>query len=216
MNLILLGPPGAGKGTQARRLQDVYGYKQLSTGDMLRSEISKGSDIGLVAKAMIDKGMLVPDEIVVKMISEKINCPECQNGVVLDGFPRTAAQASALDEMLGSYNKKLDKVVVIKVDEDELIKRVVGRFVCAKCGTGYHTNFKKPQIEGICDVCGGTEFKFRNDDREDVIRERFSAYYQETAPIIPYYKEKGILVEVDGMKEIGTVSTEIEKVIGIK
>ncbi len=213
MKLILLGPPGAGKGTQAQALTKARGLVQLSTGDMLRAATKAGTEVGLKAKALMEKGELVSDEIVVKIIADRITQPDCANGFILDGFPRTLAQAAALDQMLASKNDKLDAVIELRVDYNQLVERIVGRYACAKCGEGYHDRFKRPKVRGVCDVCGNTEFTRRADDNAETVTTRMMAYYRETSPLIGYYFCKGILHAVDGMAPIGDVARAIEDVV---
>lgn len=210
MNVILLGAPGAGKGTQAKELAARRGLVQLSTGDMLRGAVKAGTEIGKRAKAIMDRGDLVPDEVVVGIISERIDQPDCANGVILDGFPRTLEQASALDRVLTEKRKKLDAVIELKVDDSKLIERIVGRFTCAKCGEGYHDRFKRPQVRGVCDVCESTEFTRRPDDNAETVTRRLMVYYRETSPLIGYYYCKGNLKSVDGMAEIPDVLAALE------
>ena len=211
--LVLLGPPGAGKGTQAKRLEQKHGIVQLSTGDMLRAAVRSGSDLGREAKEVMDAGRLMPDDIMTGIISDRIEQPDCANGFILDGFPRTRAQAEALDALLAGKGLALDKVVELKVDEQALVERVSGRFSCAKCGAGYHDKFQPPKQPGVCDVCGSTEFTRRADDNAETVRARLAAYREQTAPILPYYREKGLLVEVDGMADIDEVTRQIEQVL---
>jgi adenylate kinase len=213
VNLILLGPPGAGKGTQARKLQDDRGLVQLSTGDMLRAAVKSGSEIGKKAKAIMDAGKLVPDDIMISMIEERIGQPDCRKGFILDGFPRTAAQAEALDVMLAGKGLKLDHVIEMAVDEAVLTQRIVGRYTCAKCGAGYHDTFQKPKVAGVCDVCGSREFTRRADDNAETVRTRLEAYRAQTAPILPYYRAKGVLKSVDGMAAIDEVGRQIGAVV---
>jgi adenylate kinase len=210
MNVILLGAPGAGKGTQAKELAARRGLVQLSTGDMLRGAVKAGTEIGKKAKAIMDRGDLVPDEVVVGIISERIDQPDCANGVILDGFPRTLEQASALDRVLTEKKKKLDAVIELKVDDSKLIERIVGRFTCAKCGEGYHDRFKRPKVRGVCDVCQSTEFTRRPDDNAETVTRRLMVYYRETSPLIGYYYCKGNLKSVDGMAAIPDVLAALE------
>ena len=213
MNLILLGPPGAGKGTQAKRLYDRHKLVQLSTGDMLRAERDAGTELGKAADKVMAAGQLVSDEIVIGIIAKRIDAPDCRSGFVLDGFPRTEKQAVALDEMLAKKGGRIDGVIELAVDEAALVERISGRFTCAKCGAGYHDKFQQPKKAGICDVCGATEFTRRKDDNAETVKARLIAYRQQTAPILPYYKAKGLLHRVDGMAALDQVTKEIEGVI---
>ena len=213
MNLILLGPPGAGKGTQAKRLYDRHKLVQLSTGDMLRAERDAGTELGKAADKVMAAGQLVSDEIVIGIIAKRIDAPDCRSGFVLDGFPRTEKQAVALDEMLAKKGGRIDGVIELAVDEAALVERISGRFTCAKCGAGYHDKFQQPKKAGICDVCGGAEFTRRKDDNAETVKARLIAYRQQTAPILPYYRAKGLLHRVDGMAALDQVTKEIEGVI---
>jgi len=213
MNIILLGPPGSGKGTQAKRIEQTRGMVQLATGDMLRAETASGSELGLRVKAIMDSGALVPDDIIIDLIAERIAAPAAKSGFILDGFPRTVPQAEALDAMLARRRLKLDHVVQIKVDEAALVDRLSSRFTCSNCGASYHDRYSRPRIEGVCDFCGNREFLRRPDDRAEALKTRFEAYHRQTAPILPYYRARGILREVDGMAEIDAVTSEIEKII---
>jgi adenylate kinase len=205
MKLILLGPPGAGKGTQAKLIVDKYSIPQLSTGDMLREAVANGTEVGKKAKAVMDAGNLVSDDIVNAIVSERLDQDDCKNGFILDGFPRTLEQAEALSKMLSDKGYGLDNVVELKVDDEALVERVAGRYTCGNCGEGYHDEFKKPEKEGVCDRCGGTEFKRRPDDNAEVMRTRLLAYYKETSPLLGYYYAKGNLQSVDGMGEINDI-----------
>jgi adenylate kinase len=213
MNIILLGPPGAGKGTQAQRLQADVGMVQLSTGDMLRAAVKSGSELGQRAKGIMDKGELVPDELIVGLIKDRIGQPDCAKGFILDGFPRTEAQARALDKMLDDTGKKLDDVIEMEVDEKALTERIVGRYTCAKCGTGYHDSFKRPKVEGVCDVCGSKEFTRRKDDTAETMKTRMAAYRAQTEPLLPYYRSRGVLKKVDGMAAMDEVYRQIRAVL---
>lgn len=213
MNIILLGPPGAGKGTQAQRLVDNHGMKQLSTGDMLRAAVKNETPTGLKVKAIMEAGELVSDEIVSALISDELAAMGPDTGAIFDGYPRTAAQAHALDEILEAHGRTLDKVIELEVDEDALVDRITGRFTCASCGTGYHDRHKLPKVEGVCDVCGGTEFKRRPDDNEETVRTRMQEYRSKTAPILPIYEERGIVSRVDGMASMDEVTSSIEALL---
>ncbi len=213
MNLILLGPPGAGKGTQAQYLHARLGACKLSTGDMLRAAVAAGTPVGLQAKEVMAKGQLVSDDIMIALIRDRIRQPDCTKGFILDGFPRTQAQAAALDAMLTEEGRSLDFVIELKVDDEKLVERIAGRFSCAKCGAGYHDSFKKPAKQGICDECGSAEFSRREDDKAETVSKRLVAYHQQTAPIIPYYREKGLLSSVDGMADIDEVTRQIDKLL---
>ena len=213
MNLILLGPPGAGKGTQAARLEREKGLKQLSTGDMLRATVSSGSPLGREIKSIMNAGQLVPDDFIIKMIAERISQPDVRNGFILDGFPRTVPQAEALDSMLAEKGLNLDSVIEMRVDEDELVKRIAGRYACAECGAGYHDSFKETKVPGVCDACGSGEFTRRDDDKPETVRARLAAYRDQTAPILPYYRAKDLLRPVDGMASIPEVARQIDAVL---
>lgn len=213
MNLILLGPPGAGKGTQAKRLEDRHGLVQLSTGDMLRAVVASGVPLGQQAKEIMAAGKLMPDELMIEMIADRISKPDCATGFILDGFPRTVPQAEALDRMLEEKGLKLDHVIEMKVDDAALVERITGRYTCAKCGQGYHDKFQTPKVDGVCDVCGSTEFTRRADDNAETVTTRLAAYHKQTAPILPYYKERGVLETVDGMADIDVVTEQIEALL---
>lgn len=212
--LILLGPPGAGKGTQAKRLSASLGVPQLSTGDMLRAEVAAGSPLGQKVKAVMAAGKLVSDDILIDLVASRIDQPDCRNGFILDGFPRSLPQAEALDRMLTQRKAKIDRVIELKVDVEALVERIVGRFTCAKCGAGYHDKFHRPKKDGVCDQCGGSDFARRPDDKEDKVRTRMDAYTKETAPLLPYYKGRGVLASVDGMAPMDAVTRQMSQVIG--
>ena len=210
MNLILLGPPGAGKGTQAQRLVDTLGLVQLSTGEMLRAAVAAGSALGKKVKSVMEAGQLVSDAVIVSMIAERIEKPDCQGGFILDGFPRTVAQAEALDAMLDARGIRLNTVIEIGVDDDRLVERITGRFSCASCGAGYHDSFKSTKLTGICDVCGKSEFSRREDDTRETVIARLAAYHDQTAPLLPYYSARGVLKTVDGTADIDEVGRQTD------
>ena len=212
MNLILLGAPGAGKGTQAKLISEKYGIPQIATGDILREAVTSGTELGRKAKEFMDRGELVPDEIVIGIVKERLGQPDCENGFILDGFPRTLIQAEALDNILAEMNKKIDAVINIDVSEEEIIKRITYRRTCKKCGAIYHLIYNPPKEDKKCDKCGGELYQ-RDDDKEETVRERFRVYRERTEPLIDYYKKKGLLHNVDGTKNIKDVFREIEDVL---
>jgi adenylate kinase len=209
MRLVLLGPPGAGKGTQAQRIAGRYRIPHLSTGDMLREAVAGQTEVGRQAKAIMDAGRLVPDDVMNRLVAERIAQPDCARGFVLDGFPRTLAQAAALDRLLAERGLDLSGVLEFAVDDEALVERISGRFACAACGAGYHDRFKQPEVAGVCDVCGSREFTRREDDNAETVRARLDAYQAQTAPLLPYYRDKGLLTTVDGMAEIDQVTAEM-------
>ncbi len=213
MNLVLLGPPGAGKGTQAKLLEDSRSLVKLSTGDMLRAAVAAGTELGRKAGDIMERGQLVPDALVINLIAERLDEDGSGRGFVLDGFPRTLAQAEALDRLLKERGKTLDRVIVMAVDDEALVERIAGRFACAKCGEGYHDAHKRPLRPQVCDRCGGTEFVRRPDDNEAVVRSRLKAYHTQTKPLIDYYTRQGKVKTVDGMADIGTVAKEIGRAL---
>ena len=214
MNIILLGPPGAGKGTQSARLVEQYGMRQLSTGDMLRAAVKAGTPVGLQAKAVMDRGELVSDEIVSALIDDELTAMGPEVGAIFDGYPRTEAQAVSLDEILTKHGRTLDYVIELDVNEDALVDRITGRYTCATCGEGYHDRYKIPAQEGVCDKCGSTEFKRRPDDNEETVRTRMAEYRAKTAPILPLYEARGIVRRVDGMASIEDVTQAIDLILG--
>ncbi len=212
MNLILLGPPGAGKGTQAKRIVEKYGIPQISTGDMFREAVAKGTELGKKAKEYMDRGELVPDEIVIGIVRERLSQPDCEKGFILDGFPRTIAQAEALDEMLDDMGRKIDAVINIVVPDEEIMKRIVYRRVCKECGAVYNLIYSPPKQDGVCDKCGGELYQ-RDDDKEETVRERLRVYKEQTEPLINYYSQKEIIHDIDGTKDIEEVWKQIENVL---
>lgn len=216
MQIILLGPPGAGKGTQAARLTEKYGISVISTGDLFRARVKDPNDpLGLEIKKILESGKLVPDQITIKMISEKLDQIDAQKGFILDGFPRSVAQAEALDSMLAEKGLKLNSVIQLAVDDEKLVERIAGRFTCSACGEGYHDTFKKPKADDTCDVCGAVgKFTRRSDDNESTVRNRLETYHSQTAPILPYYQASNRLRIVDGMADMDTVTSEICKILG--
>lgn len=214
MNIILLGPPGAGKGTQASRLMAERRMVQLSTGDMLRAAVKAGTPVGLQAKAVMESGGLVSDEIVSGIIGERLDQPDTGAGVIFDGYPRTAAQAESLDQLLDARGRKLDHVIELAVDEDALVERITGRFTCGQCNEGYHDTFKQPREAGRCDVCGASDFRRRPDDNEETVRNRMAEYRAKTAPILPIYEARGLVSRVDGMADMDDVTAAINTILG--
>jgi adenylate kinase len=214
MNLILLGAPGAGKGTQAKRIAEAFGIVQLSTGDMLRAEARSGTAIGRQADEIMKSGRLVPDQMIIDLIDSRLDREDCRPGFILDGFPRTLPQAIALDEMLAKRHLELDGVISIEVDDEAMVERISGRFTCAKCGEGYHDRFKRPKVDGVCDVCGSTEFTRRADDNAETVRQRLKAYHSQTKPIVAYYDARGLVRRVDGMRPIDEVTAVILAALG--
>lgn len=213
MNIILLGPPGAGKGTQAQRLVEKHGMRQLSTGDMLRAAVKAGTPTGLAAKAVMERGELVSDEIVSALIGDELDAMGSGSGAIFDGYPRTEAQAVSLDGILAARGRKLDHVIELEVNEEALVERITGRFTCASCGKGYHDKFEQPKVPGTCDKCGGTEFKRRPDDNAETVRTRMAEYRAKTAPILPVYEARGIVTKVDGMADMDEVTAAIEAIL---
>jgi len=213
VNLILLGPPGAGKGTQARMLEETFGLVQLSTGDLLREAVAAGTEAGLAAKAVMEKGELVSDEIVIAILSDRLDQPDVTKGTILDGFPRTEAQAAALDDLLSARGQKIDAAISLEVDDEAMVARVSGRYTCAACGEGYHDEFKQPATAGTCDKCQGTDFKRRADDNAETVRTRLTAYHAQTAPLISYYDARGALTRVPAMGDIGQIAASLGEIV---
>lgn len=214
VNLILLGPPGAGKGTQARMLEDSFGLVQLSTGDLLREAVAAGTEAGKAAKAVMEKGELVSDEIVIAILSDRLDQPDVTKGTILDGFPRTEAQAAALDTLLAERGQKIDAAISLEVDDEAMVARVSGRYTCEGCGEGYHDAFKQPATDGVCDKCRGTAFKRRADDNAETVRTRLSAYHAQTAPLISYYDARDALTRVPAMGDIDDIAADLGKIVG--
>lgn len=213
MNIILLGPPGAGKGTQAKILVAERGMVQLSTGDMLRAVRASGSELGERFGELMDRGDLIPDDMIIEMIDARLDEPDCRNGAIFDGFPRTSGQAAALDDMLERKNLPLRAVIEMTVDEDALVERITGRYSCENCGAGYHDAFQRPAVEGVCDACGHTSFKRRPDDNAQTVRDRLTVYRRDTAPIIPHYEAQGLIQRIDGMADIDDVRAAIAAIM---
>ncbi len=212
-NLVLLGPPGAGKGTQARMLEEQFGLVQLSTGDLLRAAVAAGTEAGRAAKAVMEAGDLVSDEIVIAILRDRLAEPDCAKGVILDGFPRTTVQAEALDGLLGEIGQGIRAAISLEVDDAAMVTRISGRYTCGGCGEGYHDSFKVPAVEGTCDKCGGTEMKRRADDNAETVEQRLRAYHAQTAPLISYYESRGVLARVDAMAEIEAVARELNAIV---
>jgi adenylate kinase len=213
VNLVLLGPPGAGKGTQARMLEDGFGLVQLSTGDLLRAAVAAGTEAGKQAKAVMEAGDLVSDEIVIAILRDRLAEPDCAKGVILDGFPRTTVQAAALDTLMAETGQSIGAAISLEVDDAAMVARIAGRYTCAKCGEGYHDTFKTPVVEGVCDKCGATEMTRRADDNAETVEQRLRAYHAQTAPLIDYYDAKGVLARVDAMAEIEAVSQALTAIV---
>ncbi|WP_170357572.1 adenylate kinase [Ruegeria arenilitoris] len=212
--LILLGPPGAGKGTQARMLEQKFGLVQLSTGDLLRAAVAAGTEAGKAAKAVMEAGDLVSDDIVIAILRDRIAEPDCACGVILDGFPRTTVQAEALDKLLAENGQKVNAAISLEVEDAEMVTRIAGRYTCAMCGEGYHDQYKQPKVDGVCDKCGSTEFSRRADDNAETVASRLEAYHEQTAPLIDYYKDRGVLRKLDAMGQIDQIARGLESIVG--
>ncbi|WP_170339023.1 adenylate kinase [Ruegeria arenilitoris] len=212
--LILLGPPGAGKGTQARMLEQKFGLVQLSTGDLLRAAVAAGTEAGKAAKAVMEAGDLVSDDIVIAILRDRIAEPDCARGVILDGFPRTTVQAEALDRLLAENGQKVNAAISLEVKDAEMVTRIAGRYTCAMCGEGYHDQYKQPKLDGVCDKCGSTEFSRRADDNAETVASRLEAYHEQTAPLIDYYKDRGVLRKLDAMGQIDQIAHGLESIVG--
>lgn len=212
-NLVLLGPPGAGKGTQARKLEETFGLIQLSTGDLLRAAVAAGTDAGKKAKAVMEAGELVSDDIVIAILRDRMGEPDCVKGVILDGFPRTTVQAEALDTLMQDTGQSITAAISLEVEDDAMVERISGRYTCAKCGEGYHDRFKRPKTEGVCDKCGGTEMTRRADDNAETVAQRLKEYHAQTAPLIAYYDNKNVLHRIDAMKAIDAITKEMKSVV---
>lgn len=211
--LILLGPPGAGKGTQARMLEEKFGLVQLSTGDLLRAAVAAGTDAGKAAKTVMEAGELVSDEIVINILRDRLAEPDCAKGVILDGFPRTTVQAEALDALLAESGQGINAAVSLEVDDAAMVTRISGRFTCGDCGEGYHDTFKAPKVAGTCDKCGSTNMKRRADDNAETVASRLVAYHEQTAPLIAYYKARDVLKSIDAMGDIDTIATDLATIV---
>jgi adenylate kinase len=212
-NLVLLGPPGAGKGTQARKLEQDFGLVQLSTGDLLRAAVAAGTEAGQRAKAVMEAGALVSDEIVIAILRDRLAAPDCARGVILDGFPRTTVQAEALDALMAETGQGIAAAISLEVEDAAMVTRISGRYTCAGCGEGYHDSFKIPATTGVCDTCGGTEMTRRADDNAETVESRLRAYHAQTAPLIDYYDARGVLARVDAMAPIETVAQELNAIV---
>lgn len=212
--LILLGPPGAGKGTQARKLEQKFGLVQLSTGDLLRAAVAAGTEAGKAAKAVMEAGDLVSDDIVIAILRDRIAEPDCTRGVILDGFPRTTFQAEALDKLLAENGQKVNAAISLEVEDAEMVTRIAGRYTCAMCGEGYHDQYKQPKVDGVCDKCGSTEFSRRADDNAETVASRLEAYHEQTAPLIDYYMDRGVLRKLDAMGQIDQIARGLESIVG--